>query len=485
MQLTTRSLPIEPVVASAEANEPAKALYFALSEPHLDERTRRRAEDYLVTQLERAAALPCDLPEDPQGLIDWIERHTAEVGQQYQAYLQSRAAGAPRRYFRNKSHALHFLQGVAPTKLVDGAWLYGLLQHWNDPRFTALIQTYLEELGDGLPEKNHVVLYRKLLASQGCEDWQSLDDEHFVQGAIQLSLAEHAEHFLPEVIGFNLGYEQLPLHLLITSYELTELGIDPYYFTLHVTVDNASSGHARKAVQGVHAAWPQVGDSKAFYRRVANGYRLNDLGASTLSVIANFDLDREVLKVFEKKSAVGQFVHSDYCRFAGRTVNQLLANPALIPEFLQTLEQRGWIKRNEDPRNSRFWGLIQGEQAEMFGVFSAQEQQLIHDWIAGDWSASGTASEGPSVTSAPGRHVLEGRRQLLRRRAGLPLGEPGPAAPTADSDFDQELRDLERQLASLPTRDAKMALLLPLLAPTRHHTLPGLMATRVFAELFS
>ena len=115
---------------------------------------------------------------------------------------------------------------MAPTKLVDGAWLYGLLQRWDDARFTALIQTYLEELGDGLPEKNHVVLYRKLLASQGCDDWRELDDEHFVQGAIQLALAEHAEQFLPEIIGFNLGYEQLPLHLLITSYELTELGVD-------------------------------------------------------------------------------------------------------------------------------------------------------------------------------------------------------------------------------------------------------------------
>jgi hypothetical protein len=53
------------------------------------------------------------------------------------------------------------------------------------------------------------------------------------------------------VIGYNLGYEQLPLHLLITSYELNELGIDPYYFTLHVTVDNAGSGHAHKAVQAL------------------------------------------------------------------------------------------------------------------------------------------------------------------------------------------------------------------------------------------
>jgi hypothetical protein len=64
----------------------------------------------------------------------------------------------------------------------------------------------------------------------------------------------NAEKFLPEVIGFNLGYEQLPLHLLITAYELKELHIDPYYFTLHITVDNADSGHAKQAVDAVFSA---------------------------------------------------------------------------------------------------------------------------------------------------------------------------------------------------------------------------------------
>src|SRR5690606_20713740 len=178
-------------------------------------------------------------------------------------------------------------------------------------------------------------------ASQGCDDWQDLDEEHFVQGAIQLALAECAEQFLPGVIGFNLGYEQLPLHLLITAYELTEQGIDPYYFTLHVTVDNADNGHARKAVQSLQAAWPQVGDSAEFYRRVGNGYRLNELGASTLSVIEGFDIDREVRRILEKKAAVGQFVHSDYCRFEGRTVSQSLAAPTLSEQLLSMMQRRG------------------------------------------------------------------------------------------------------------------------------------------------
>lgn len=465
MQLT-HSLPATALPLSAMT--PSKDLYFALFDETTRVAARQDAAQYLRDQLEAAAEMPCDLPANPSRLGEWLAGHTKKVGLQYQAYLASRRAGAPRRYFSSKAHALHFLQGVAPTKLVDGAWLYGLLQRWDEPRFQGLIQTYLEELGEGLPEKNHVVLYRRLLASQGCDDWQSLDDENFVQGAIQLALAEQAEHFLPEMIGFNLGYEQLPLHLLITSYELTELGIDPYYFTLHVTVDNADNGHARKAVQSLQAAWPQVGDSAEFYRRVRAGYRLNELGASTLSVIDGFDPDREVRRVFEKKAAVGQFVHSDYCRFEGQTVNQWLAED--VDRFLNVLQQRGWIARNQDPQGSRFWQLISGEQAPMFGVFSAHEQQLIHDWIAGDWLAEQQTTRGkPNLRLA---------QRQGRQAATTPRPQP-------DSDFDQEARLLEQQLAQLPHREARMRHLLPLLSPTRHHSNAGLLATRLFSRLFN
>ncbi len=468
MQLT-RSLPADVRPVSLLEPTASKDLYFALLEEPKQDAVRHRAADYLRDQLEVAADLPCDLPAEPAGLGDWLGGHTERIGRQYQAYLDSRRAGAPRRYFSSKAHALHFLRGVAPTKLVDGAWLYGLLQRWDEPRFQALIQTYLEELGEGLPEKNHVVLYRKLLANQGCDDWQDLDEEHFVQGAIQLALAECAEQFLPEVIGFNLGYEQLPLHLLITAYELTELGIDPYYFTLHVTVDNADNGHAKKAVQSLQAAWPQVGDSAEFYRRVGNGYRLNELGASTLSVIEGFDIDREVRRILEKKAAVGQFVHSDYCRFEGRTVNQWLAAPTLIEQFLDIMQRRGWIKRGQDPQASRFWQLITGEQAPMFGVFSSHEQQLIHDWIAGDW----LAEQSPKAARPP-----------LRPAQGQ-CDDRHPQQRRADNDFDQEAQLLEQQLARLPSREARMRHLLPLLAPTLHHSHAGLLATRLFTELFN
>ena len=198
---------------------------------------------------------------------------------------------------------------------------------------------------------NHVLLYKQLLAQHGCDELAELEDEHFLQGAQQLALGHLADDYLPEVIGYNLGYEQLPLHLLITSYELTELDVDPYYFQLHVTIDNASTGHAQKAVQAVLENLPVVGDRDEFYRRVMVGYQLNDLGIGSTAVIAAFDLDDELCAMLERKREVGTQVHSDYCRIEGRTVNEWLSQPGQVRAFLEALQKRGWIRRDEDPQN--------------------------------------------------------------------------------------------------------------------------------------
>jgi hypothetical protein len=464
-----------------EPEAPARELYFALLQEEPASSALALAADYLERQLKLADALPCDLPADPAEIPEWILRNTQQVGRQYRDYLAARREGAPRAYFSGKAHALHFLKGVAPTKLVDGAWLYGLTRRWNDARFLPLIRIYLEELGNGVPERNHVLLFRRLLASHGCERWEELPDANFVQGAIQLALAHHAERFLPELIGFNLGYEQLPLHLLICAYELDELGIDPMYFTLHVTVDNADSGHARKALEGLRDAMPRIGDRAGFLARVARGYRLNMLGAGTHAVIKGFDLQREVEAIFAAKSLVGREAHSDYCRIAGRTVNDWLSEPQQIPAFLAALEQHGWIRRNDDPQQSRFWRLLDGPAARMFGVFTSSELQAIRDWIAGDWQGA------PRELSFRARsRLLEQPASCAAARPRGVLRSPGQRAGAAALDeFGTELRLLEDQLAALDSRDERMALLSRLMAPALHHGAAGLMATRVYSGMLA
>jgi len=459
----------------------AKPLYFALLDN--PEEVMAEAQDFLRAQIDLARCEPDELPESVTQLAGWIQGRSEAVGLAYREYLNARKNGAARRYFTTKSHALAFIKGAAPTKLVDGAWLYGVLPHWENPDFHPLIKTYLEELGDGVPDKNHVTLYRRLLASHGCEHWEGLSEDYFVQGAIQMALAHNARDFLPEIIGYNLGYEQLPLHLLITSYELNELGIDPYYFTLHVTVDNAGSGHAHKAVQALRNLMAQASDPAAFYRRVLDGYRLNELGASTTSIIGGFDLEAELIEIFSAKAVVGQNMHSDYCRVAGRSINDWLAEPAQIPAFMAAMEGAGWIKRGEPVENSRFWRLIQGERAEMFGVFSAYEQQVLRDWIMSTRDDSTATRTGRVLSHRARQRTLDTLNQHVERSGyperGLIRRRSGGAGAAGDS----ELRQLEEKVAAAAGKPEAMAMLARLMSPAVHHTAIGLMATRMYSQL--
>lgn len=467
MRIQTFTPPFISASATPARLEPVRQLYRALLDEPLDAHTRETSATFLEEQLHQAAGLHCDLPENPAELAHWIETRNAEVGRQYRDYLDGRKDGQPRRYFPRKAHALAFLRNVAPTKLVDGAWLYSTLNQAGDPRYHGLIRTYLEELGDGEPDKNHVLLYRRLLASHECEANETLGEEYYLQGAIQLCLAHHGERYLPEVVGFNLGYEQLPLHLLICAYELNELGIDPYYFTLHVTVDNASSGHALKAAQAVTELLPEdPAQARDFLRRVALGYRLNDLGVGTCEAIARFDLEQELIDILVAKGRVGQYLHSDYCRISGRTVNDWLSDPEYMPEFLQIMQSSGWIKRHQNPQSSRFWNLIEGERAEMFGVFNAYERQVLHDWILGD------GQPAASTRSAPGTRTF---RQQLRAEQRLALA--AGVAPTRHTEDEA----LQRSLAGLDEAQRRTRML-QLLSPARHTTPEGLQATRWFAR---
>ncbi|MBZ2207394.1 iron-containing redox enzyme family protein [Massilia sp. R798] len=472
--------PCPPAAQPAAAS--AKSIYLAMSQGL--ERQPEAAHHFLRRCLADAEALPVALPLDPSRLDNWSQRHVLDVGAAYQDYLARRKAGAPRQYFASKAAALYFLRAVAPTKLVDGAWLYGVLPHWQDVAFHGLIRTYLEELGDGVADKNHVAIYQQLLATHGCDQWHDLSDEHFEQGAIQLALAAQADQFLPELIGYNLGYEQLPLHLLITSYELNELGIDPYYFTLHVTVDNGSNGHAHKAIAALQALMARADDPAAFYQRVLNGYRLNELGACTTSVIGAFDIDKELKRLLADKAIIGKDMHSDYCRIEGKAVSAWLENPAAIGDFLDAMTRAGWIQRGQDAAASRFWGLVSGPRAEMFGVFSPYELQVLRDWIEQAPGGASAARREPSYRA---------RQRNLRELAGSAEARPaamrgvirhwGQAANDGGAAGQNALRVFEQQVAECGGKDAAMALLGAAIAPSTHHTPVGMMATRMFAQL--
>lgn len=422
--MTVLTCKTAPRVMSLDSGPSLQQRYWALL--HGDDNDHRA---WLDLQLAKAERLSDDLPDTAAQLDNWSRDHASQVSQAYSHYLEQRRQGAPRRYFSNRAHALWFIQQVAPTKAVDGAWLQSTLDQWRDPRYHGLIRTYLEELGDGDPRCNHVLIYQRLLSRLGCQESVPLADDRYLSGALQLALGAYGEHYLAEVIGYNLGYEQPPLHLLITTYELAELGIDGHYFQLHVTIDNAASGHAQKAIQALRQLSPEQG-SDAFYRRVRNGYRLNDLGIDTPTLIGDFDLQAELLAALERKRVFGQFMHSDHCRLQKRTINQWLAEPGQMPGFLDAMQAQGWIQRGADPTQSRWWRMIEGPSAPMFGVFSAYEKQLWYDWIAADWHSPtrrvlpGSWEAGLAFEASPAPRTDVSVQTLIERMAGNRHAQP-------------------------------------------------------------
>ncbi|MFL6694077.1 MAG: iron-containing redox enzyme family protein [Ramlibacter sp.] len=449
------------------------ALYQPLAGGTPDAATREEAAAFLDQEIAKLDPAKAELPASPDELLAWMEANTQSVHARYAAYLEERRSGAPRRFFSNRAHALYVLRSIAPTKLVDGSWLYGLVAHWRNPRLSDLVRTYVEELGEGAIDKNHVVLYRSLLTRYALDPLDDLDDALYRQGLVQLALGWNAERFLPEVVGFNLGYEQLPLHLLITAYELNELGLDPYYFTLHVTVDNPDSGHARRACQAALDLLPRLDDGGEFWRRIRIGSQLAGVGLGTNAVIEGFDGHREVLRILRHKARSGSGAHSDYCKVAGRNVNDWLAVPEELPAFLSALESVGWIKRGQAAENSRFWTLLQGERAEMFGVFSAYELQVIHDWIRGDASR-----DGAPFTESPPADASQRRRPTFRAavRSGM-VAQVGDDSAAALLDPDLQAFQARLRVVDGAERDA---LLVEAMSPAAHWTPAGIEATRLF-----
>ena len=480
----SQSLSVTPL-AGAPASPCARSVYEDLSQT---DATPTDHMPWLKEQMVLARALPNALPEDPDALYDWMDANVDDVGERYSAYLRRREAGGPREMLSNRSHALNFLRGIAPTKLVDGAWLYSSLSRWQDERMAPLIHTYLEELGDGDPAQNHVVMFKQLLQDLGAAGEANLSDAHYVQGAIQLALAKYGRALVPEMIGFNLGYEQLPYHLHISAYELNELGIDPYYFTVHITVDNAGTGHARQAVDAVMDALPSDPEERRrFYARIRTGFALNDLGLGATAIAQQFSMDTAMVDMLAAKSKYGRAAHADYCKVAGRTVNDWLSRESDIPAMLTALEDTKWIVRHQDPTRCRFWQLVQGDRADMFGVFSALELQLIYDWIAGDCKEYLPGPKLPSIAPrkmARGRHVsyrVQRRMEAAQaaRVAGAAYGD-NPSNELLDDDYDRQPSDFQMQLSALSDAGAKLQLLIEQMSPQRHHSLEGLAATRLF-----
>lgn len=315
--------------------------------------------------------------------------------------------------FPTREYAVQWLQLAAPVKYVDGGWLGTILDAsvGGSDRAAARLawQVISEEFGDGDLDKNHVYVYHNLVdnissgAPRGDDKAFSTlpaSSRCYTAAVAQQCIGLLASEYLPESLGFNMAYETLPYHLLVTTRELRELRIDDYYFSLHVTIDNPDSGHAALArvaveryLEGVEKRDGPEAMAQA-WRRVQAGVILAD-GVPTTpngpqaihkpNTRAASPREQRLVNIIQQKCVAASKMHCpSRVNIQGRTIEQWL-DPATFTqakglEFLRALgEKRPWVVRGDSGKSRLVRELEWG--GRMFGAFSRDETRLVKEWI--------------------------------------------------------------------------------------------------------
>ncbi|WP_349369831.1 iron-containing redox enzyme family protein [Salinarimonas sp.] len=195
-------------------------------------------------------------------------------------------------------------KAFALGNLIDGSWSWriGAVSAFERPSDGRLFAIHADEMGLGDTRKNHITLICRVLAGMGVSLPHIADpefrnetefaDELYGFALHQLSLALFPDTFYPEIVGYNLAIEMFGLGEL-RLHEIQKLkahGFDAIYEEAHLSIDNASSGHARQSAEIVitylddvrrsfgeaemHAAWERVWTGYCSFARFVEAGRI-------------------------------------------------------------------------------------------------------------------------------------------------------------------------------------------------------------------
>lgn len=281
--------PTEPPPRPTRPPRTAPAATPRLSLPQLYARLVRQdaaAPALARAHLERvfAAHAPGPWPRAPHELAAWVDEHL-------HTQVHGRDPEPPRDL--RQGDALWLLTQLAPAALVDGAWLQGVTAPALSctPAGALLFRIYRDELGAGVTRQHHGNVMRRTLAAHGvtlpaCDSeafarWPGFVPQAFAMPALWLALANDAR--VPELLGLNLAVEMAGLG---SGYRrvialLRRHAIDPYFFELHNSIDNAASGHTAWSTRAIalHMDALAARDETAVareWRRIGQGYAAYD-----------------------------------------------------------------------------------------------------------------------------------------------------------------------------------------------------------------
>lgn len=391
--------------------QPLKELYFKLHnlESHYD--TLSEAKSLLLSLFSEALRSETGAKNSilsvrrfsAASLDAFVHSELDNVTKEWRQYLTRRKQGQPRELFSTTADAHRWLVQRAPVKLVDGAWL-GHVHKITTPFYLRRVtkaawQVLSEELGDGDLTKCHAHLYAQLLDRIGVPTPEP-DSEDFTQHAgmdevtvwrsalAQLLISLFPDDFLPEILGFNLNFEMMTMETLLAAKELREVGIDPYYFTLHITIDNGDTGHtamsSRIVADYLDLTAARCGDAAAqtAWRRVQAGFMLSKNSHEVLDA----GLTTKIMDIFLAKSIASYGVHNDCPMTIGGQALSTWLEPSMFRQarwrmdFLQCLgSARPWVKKGNSNGSRLVHQLSWG--GSMFGAFTDREVAVVKEWI--------------------------------------------------------------------------------------------------------
>ncbi|PSR84452.1 hypothetical protein BD289DRAFT_434192 [Coniella lustricola] len=382
------------------------------------------AKQMLQTQLEEGLLLArykrgehsiLDIPSfDADALLQFMKNKQNEVGRAFEAYIQRREAGSGPELFQTFEEARQFLKNSTPLNYIDGAWLARIHQVTTPFALRDVTkyawQIFSEELGDGDLEKNHIVLWHDLLRSVGIDlpagdtlefidPSQGMNDDSVWRYALaQILISLFPNDFLPEILGMNMHYEAPAVMGCKANKEMPEFGISPYYYALHISIDNADSGHTAMAVGNIVNFMQVVRetgimDYESAWKRIQAGYCLGESLDLTETVA---DLEDRLVDFLYRKSKVASKIH---CTSRARIGKQSLSTwfAAYGPpggdagdefpqddcwkdDFLEALaDSKPWVHRGDSSKS-----LLMRElswKGRMFGAFTQDEALLTQVWI--------------------------------------------------------------------------------------------------------
>ncbi|OAR02271.1 hypothetical protein LLEC1_03275 [Akanthomyces lecanii] len=423
----------EPNVSHRKSTEWYRTLFFQLQNLEDYPEVLAPAREELLAMFSHALSVALTKPEYRHGSsILSLERYSAEgmllflrdaqkkTLSGWCNYLERRKQGGGPELFATAERAKAWLVQQAPVKFVDGAWL-GHIHKITTPFSLRKItkhawQVLSEELGDGDPEKHHVTLYRKLLESIGrplpnghsadfinASEWKRSNNCGIWEAAVgQLVISLFPHEFLPEILGFNLHFEEIRLDTMQVAHELTHYGIDPYYFLIHISIDNADSGHTAMASHAVveyldvmRATEGEAAVGHA-WKRIQVGYVLSqtlgcnpctstvELGPESLELLPGV-IDTQVLDIFRAKASVSHGIHSrSRARIGSYALHEWLEETIRMEnhglDLLTALSRaKPWVVAGNSRKSLLVRELAWG--GRMFGAFTKSEVSTVCRWI--------------------------------------------------------------------------------------------------------